>query len=326
MDIHADARFPLTLLRRGGDEFFADWLFFVMHTRPGKFIILWKWLFTKQVTSAAIDITGRCNLRCLHCYWWEQDHPGELNDREMIDFMKGLRAKGLRAAILYGGEPTLRLNVCRAATEIFDATLIFTNGTNGMPAIDNGRWVVSLDGDREANDLIRGDGVYDRVVKNLKKAPNPPIVHMTISRLNQESIDDFVKAMTRLPIRKIGFSFFTPSRGSDSSRFFIPLADRDNLVAHLLVLRKKYGEIIGFTPAMARQLLTGGDFPEWNSLASCPVTKRVRCFKADGKPKACTYGNDADCSRCGCAAVVAYRGAFCPPDCQTIRLISDLMA
>jgi len=249
----------------------------------------------------------------------------ELNDQEMINFMQHLRSKGLRAAILYGGEPTLRPEVYRAATKIFDATLIFTNGTNGLPELNNGQWILSLDGTKDVNDLIRGEGVYDRVIKNLCEAPRPPIVHMTISRLNQERIDDFVKEMMKFPIKGIGFSFYTPRRGLIDSRFLISLAERDRLVMHLLSLRQKYGEKIGFTLAMARQLLTNGDFSKWNKFSSCPVSKRVRCFKSDGQPKACTYGDDADCSRCGCAAVVAYRGAFKPLNYQTLRLILGLM-
>jgi hypothetical protein len=93
----------------------------------------------------------------------------------------------------------------------------------------------------------------------------------------------------------------------------------------LLELRKKYGEKIGFTPAMARQLLTHGAFDQWNSLSTCPVSRRVRCYRSDGGKKACTYGNQADCSRCGCAAVVAYRGAFNPLDFRTLKVILGLI-
>jgi ABC-type glycerol-3-phosphate transport system permease component len=39
----------------------------------------------------------------------------------------------------------------------------------------------------------------------------------------------------------------------------------------------------------------------------------------------CTYGDRADCSRCGCAAVAAYRGAFFPFDFRTLLLIFGLM-
>jgi Fe-coproporphyrin III synthase len=292
---------------------------------PAKLRILAKWVLTRLPTTAAVDVTHRCNLKCRHCYWWKQEHPAELDDGRMIAFLKDLRARGLGAAILYGGEPTLRPAICRTAGEIFDAVLAFTNGMNGFPRIKNVQWILSLDGPQDVNDEIRGNGVYAQAVENLKAAPAPPIVHMTISRLNQGSLRDFVREMMRLPIKGIGFSFYTPGRTIDETGLFIPLKERDRVVIQLLGLRKQYGERVGFTTAMARQLQTRGDFFKWNRYADCPVSRRIRCFKSDGQPKACTYGDTADCSRCGCAAVAAYRGAFKPFDYQTLRLILGLM-
>jgi MoaA/NifB/PqqE/SkfB family radical SAM enzyme len=291
----------------------------------GKFVTLSRWLFTEEPTSVAIDVTNRCNLKCRHCYWWKQEHPRELGDGEMISFMKSLRAKGLRVAILYGGEPTMRIEVCREAGRIFDSVLVFTNGTNGYPHLPNGQWVLSLDGPREINDSLRGRGVYDRAVEEIPRASRPPIVHTTISRLNMKGIHTFVRDMMELPIKGVGFSFYTPQKDSDDEGLYIPLKDRDRLIQELLELRKRYGLRVGFTPAMARQLLSGGDYFNWNRLESCPVKRRVRCFSSDGRPKMCTYGDDADCSRCGCAAVVAYRGAFRPFHLGTLLVILGLM-
>ncbi|OPX38967.1 MAG: hypothetical protein DRG82_02045 [Deltaproteobacteria bacterium] len=290
----------------------------------GKLVILSKWLFTHEPTTAAIDVTHRCNLHCSHCYWWKQEHPRELDDAEMIHHMRSLRARGLRAAILYGGEPTLRPKVCRAAGEIFDATLAFTNGTNGFPPLPKGQWVLSLDGPKEINDAIRGKGVYDTAVQNFQCATRRPIVHMTISRLNRDYLEDFVREMVALPTKGMGFSFFTPNVGEDDGHA-LTLEERDSAVVELLRLRSKYGDKVGFTRAMARQLRSNGVFEEWNSYAACPVSRRVRCFCSDGTSKACTYGNDADCSRCGCAAVAAFRGAFNPLDLETIRVIVGLV-
>jgi MoaA/NifB/PqqE/SkfB family radical SAM enzyme len=296
-----------------------------MRFRAAHMIILAKWLFTRQFTSAAIDVTHRCNLKCVHCYWWKQDHPPELDDARMLALMRQLRRSGLRAAILYGGEPTLRPALCLAAGRIFDATLAFTNGTNGFPDIGNGQWILSLDGPREVNDALRGKGVYELAVGNLMRAPKPPLVHMTISRMNQDHVERFVREMVQLPIRGIGFSFFTPEKHPGDLDHTIPLDERDLIVCELLRLRRNYGEKVGFTPAMAEQLLSRRGYVRWNNRSLCPVTKRVRCFKSNGEPKACTYGDEADCSRCGCAAVVAYRGAFHPFDLRTLGVILGLL-
>ena len=248
-----------------------------------------------------------------------------MNDLEMVAFMKNLRARGLSAAILYGGEPTLRPEVCLAAGKIFHTTLAFTNGLNGFPPLTNGQWILSLDGTEEVNDRIRGKGVYKQAIDNIKKAEQPPIVHMTLSKLNQKSLEDFVSEMAKLPIKGLGFSFYTPNREEQASELFIPFPERDRLCARILRLRRRYGERIGFTPAMARQFMPSGSFTQWNRYADCPVSRRVKCYQSDGKPKACTYGDNADCSRCGCAAVAAYRGALKPLDYQTLRLLLGLL-
>lgn len=291
----------------------------------GRVALLGRWLFTRGPTTAAIDVTHRCNLKCLHCYWWRETAPRELDDAALISMMTGLKARGIRAAILYGGEPTLRPKVCKAAGEIFDATLAFTNGTNGFPELSGGQWILSLDGPEEVNDRVRGKGVYALAVENLKRASRPPIVHMTICRLNQARIEEFVRQMLDLPIKGIGFSFMTPAREDQDAGLFIPLEERDRVVKELLRLKAKYGLRVGFTSAMARQYLTDGDYYRWNSYATCPVPRRVLCFQADGRPKRCTYGDRADCSRCGCAAVAAFRGAFSPLDPATLRVILGLL-
>ncbi len=297
-----------------------------MRSTLGKMIILGQWLLTRRPTSVAIDITHRCNLKCLHCYWWRQEHPEELNHADMIALLRNLRARGLRAAILYGGEPTLRPDICRAAAKIFDATLAFTNGVNGFPALENGQWILSLDGPEKENDRIRGEGVYRKAVHHLKTASRPPIVHMTINRLNRHSLARFTEEMLSLPVKGLGFSFVTPDKGAVDETLFIPLKERDNVIRELLFLRRKYGERVGFTPSMGRQLLTTGAFTQWNRPDACPVTRRVRCYRSNGEPKACTYGNRADCSRCGCAAVAAYRGAFHPLDHRTLRVLAGLLS
>jgi len=147
---------------------------------------------------------------------------------------------------------------------------------------------------------------------------------MTVSRLNADFLEDFVREMLGLPVKGMGFSFVTPNRG-EKEDFVLTMEERDKIVEELLRLRSRYGRKVGFTPAMARQLKSDEAFHEWNEYDACPVSGRVRCYRSDGTGKTCTYGDDADCSRCGCAAVVAFRGAFNPIDLETIRIILGLV-
>ncbi len=270
--------------------------------------LFYKWAFTDIKATAAVDLTNRCNLKCTHCYWWKEEQPPELDDEAMLAFLRRLRASGTRSATLYGGEPMLRPNICEAASRIFDFTLIFTNGTQGYLPI-NAQWLLSLDGPREVHDKIRGEGVYDTVMSNITKAPRKPIIHTTITRQNQNHIEEFLEEMSSQPIRGVGFSFFTPHKGSDNA-LFIPLDERDKLLDDLLRLKKKYWRLMGFSKGMAYQMKQSGEFSEWNSLEKCSLGDMCRCYNADGTPKPCTYGKAADCSRCGCMGIASYRAAF----------------
>ena len=282
--------------------------------------LLYTWAFTNIKTTAAIDITNSCNLKCSHCYWWKDERPAELDDDAMVAFMKDLRGRGMTAAIIYGGEPMLRPGMCEAASRIFDHPLIFTNGTQGFSPID-AQWILSLDGTREVHDSIRGPGAFDCAVENLKKAPRKPVVHTTITRQNQHNLEEFLDELSTMPVKGVGFSFYTPHIAGDESSLFIPLAERDLILDELLRLRKKYWRIMGLTGTMANQFRLGGEYAAWNSIEKCPVSKVCNCYNADGTPKSCTYGNKADCSRCGCASIPLYRAAIRHLDLLAIFMI-----
>ncbi len=278
---------------------------------PRLFWNVCQYLFPTIKIFAAIDITSRCNIKCAHCYWWKERTPSELDDDAMIAFMHEQYKIGKRAVILYGGEPMLRPKICEAAARIFDTTLIFTNGTLGLLDIP-ARYMVSLDGTREVNDKIRGKGVYDKVMKSLEcNTRYKPAVHITITRQNRHNVESFLEEMSRNDrIQMVGFSFCTPEKGSEEREIFIPLHERDEILDDLLRLRKKYWRIMAFNKAIAHEFRSTGAFPEWNSLETCPVSYLVDAFHADGTPKSCTYGDNADCSRCGCTAVAAYRAVY----------------
>jgi MoaA/NifB/PqqE/SkfB family radical SAM enzyme len=286
--------------------------------------LLFTWAFTATKTTAAIDITNSCNLKCSHCYWWKEERQDELGDEAMVAFMKCLRAMGMTAAIIYGGEPMLRPRMCEAASRIFDHPLIFTNGTQGFAPFD-AQWILSLDGTREVHDGIRGKGAYDCSVENLRKAPRKPVVHTTITRQNEHNLEEFLDEMSGMPIKGVGFSFYTPHLTGVESGLFIPLAERDRIVDKLLRLRKKYWRIMGFTGSMANQFRQSGEFSKWNSLEKCPVSKVCNCYNSNGTPKQCTYGNGADCSRCGCASISVYRAAINHLDPLAIYMINQML-
>jgi heme d1 biosynthesis radical SAM protein NirJ len=113
------------------------------------------------------NLVRRCNLACVHCYSIsaDVDFPGELATREVFGVLDDLRAFGVPALILSGGEPLLRRDLFEIAARAKGMgfyVALSTNGTLIDPALamrvrDAGFDYIgiSLDGLEETHDRFR---------------------------------------------------------------------------------------------------------------------------------------------------------------------------
>ena len=91
----------------------------------------------RRPTSATLELTRRCNLRCAHCYLGDQAEQHRLRDRELgAEAVMAAISEWTEAGCLYllitGGEPLLRPDfaaVYRHARELGLVTTVFSNGT-----------------------------------------------------------------------------------------------------------------------------------------------------------------------------------------------------
>jgi len=80
------------------------------------------------------NLVRRSNLACMHCYSISADidFPGELSTPEVLGVMEDLKAFGVPALILSGGEPLLRpdlFEIAQRAKALGFYTALSTNGT-----------------------------------------------------------------------------------------------------------------------------------------------------------------------------------------------------
>jgi pyruvate-formate lyase-activating enzyme len=90
-----------------------------------------------KVTRAEIEITNRCNLRCRYCYAEANHSKTELDAAKWKEILTALHRRGLRAALITGGEPFLHpeiMEVLSLASDLFIVDLN-TNGTYITPEI-----------------------------------------------------------------------------------------------------------------------------------------------------------------------------------------------
>lgn len=84
-------------------------------------------------TRGSIELTQRCNLRCIHCYLGNSgDHKKELTTDEWRAIIDQITEAGCLDLLITGGEPLLRpdfIDLYRYAKEKGLLVTVFTNGT-----------------------------------------------------------------------------------------------------------------------------------------------------------------------------------------------------
>ncbi len=259
--------------------------------------------------SAMVNVTNRCNLKCQHCFVFRDGNPnelaGEMKPERVLSELRRLRDRhGLRRMLWMGGEPMLRWRTLEKGLLLFEHNTITTNGT--VPLKDFGPdliYVISLDGPRAINDSVRGEGVFDQVMKTLSAIADdfrPTVmIQCVVHRENQDHLAELAEEL--LPTRAEGltFSFYVPRAGEISSRAWADNQERETAIEIVFDLKRRYPEFI-WNSSRSLDLMR----PATAKLVTdnCPLLQLALPLYIEGDDFTtpfCCYGNDVDCDRCG---------------------------
>ena len=168
------------------------------------------------------NLIRRCNLTCKHCYAFSADHdyPGELSLDEVLGVMDDLKAFGVPALILSGGEPLLRPDIFEIAERAKAMKFYVGLSTNGT-LIDEplARRIhehgfdyvgISLDGIGATHDKFRRlDGAFDKslaAVRHLQKLGTKVGLRFTMTELNAHDLPNLLQLMREENVDKFYFS------------------------------------------------------------------------------------------------------------------------
>lgn len=181
---------------------------------------------TDRFRGLALEITRRCNLRCIHCYLSSGDVGSELGLNEIKDLIKSTKDLGGTSVAFGGGEPLLRDDCIEMIEYAASLDLLISLGTNGT-LIDEGlarllselpiKIQVSLDGARRAtHDLIRGEGSFDLAVRGIDNLINEGmekdiVIAFTPMKINVNDIPGIVDFALERQIPVIQFPPLSPS-------------------------------------------------------------------------------------------------------------------
>jgi radical SAM protein with 4Fe4S-binding SPASM domain len=223
---------------------------------------------TRPLEQLAVELTVYCNLQCKMCSVWEIREHGVPLDlaKKLLDDAYAL---GARTFVPCGAESFMRKDfldiVEYAHARGYTTQEVVTNGTmitdahlerlQGCPSV---QLHVSIDGPREVQDDLRGEGVYDKSVGLVRRALERGVrVGMSgvILRETLPHLTALVDLASELGVSELSYQpFQTEISGPDKDlhRFSLLRPQREQLVATLDHLRD-YAKARGvkiFTEAM----------------------------------------------------------------------------
>lgn len=172
----------------------------------------------KKPILGTIIVTDKCNLSCKHCSVNNITavvHPYTQMKKEMQE----LYDMGVRILFFCGGETflwrdgekSIRDLVIEAKEMGFLIVNVVTNGTYPIDLPEADLILLSLDGDRERHNIIRGD-TYDKIMENIVHATADNICfYMAVNQINKEQIAHVCRtARDTKNVRAVSFNFHTP--------------------------------------------------------------------------------------------------------------------
>lgn len=229
----------------------------------------------KRPLQTVLFVTDYCNLKCKHCM--EEGHHGSRMKpyEEIRKELEYSYKRGSRFIDFEGGEPTLwrdsegrDLNdLYRLAKEVgFWSCTLTTNGQRPFgDTLADSVWV-SVDGYGKYHDLIRGEGTFEKLDKNIRESGHPALsIAMAVNNRNYKSVGELIQYAKDNPaIQQIAFNFHTPFPGTEE---LMMDWERRNKVIDRIIAYKKKG------------------YPVMNSVSG------LRTMKKRGFPKDCWIAN-----------------------------------
>lgn len=252
----------------------------------------------KAPLQTVIFITDRCNLRCKHCSVYQTENIHHMSFEDIRKHLQYSYSLGSRFVDIEGGETTLwkeddkNLNdVIRLAKEIgFFSVTVTTNAQQDFSWVEADSIWVSLDGIGKYHEMIRGEGTFQRLEKNIAATGKKHLdVNMVVNRLNKDSVEETLEYAKQHPaIEMISINFHTPFPGTE----YLALdKDTRNRIIDTVIRYKKQG------------------YPVMNSYSGLRKMKQVdqlknRCWitnfvYADGTRGYCAGMGTEICKQCG---------------------------
>lgn len=206
--------------------------------------------------KAIWEITHQCNYCCSYCIFSCNNKKiyEELSTEECFHVIDELVKKGFKYLKITGGEPFIRkdiIDILKYASKYLvtdistNASLITDELVDKLNKINLKMIHVSLDGNLEEHESVRGSNTYLRTIRGLKcleKSKNKVRIGSVIHANNENNLEKLVNDSIDFKVNEIIFSIMEPVEGQDKSLF--KTKDNEVLSSEIEKLNEKYQNII----------------------------------------------------------------------------------
>lgn len=251
------------------------------------------------------ELTRCCNLACRTCFN-DSHYPlaNELTTPEVFDALGQLDRLGTFEIRFTGGEPTEHPHFREIVAFAKSLGFYISLGTNGVYSNERRSWIygsgvdwfiVSLDGDEETNDLVRGPGTWCQVVQTLRDLACRPHLrvrlNMVVARHNVHCIESLarladeygVESLNLIPLRPYGRSTRTMVNCMFDQHDFY------TFVRHIQALRQTYRvQFITTLDLLDPEATTSHD-PIVQKKHTCAAGVEASVIGATGDVYGCSY-------------------------------------
>ena len=136
-------------------------------------------IYTPKPVSVCLNVTRRCNSRCVMCSDWKKQHQQELTLAEIGEIFRDPLFGSVENFALSGGEPTLREELVEIAQTVLDACpqakemSLFTNGLEPALVVEKVQGILALPNYKSLSRLtvsISLDG-YGNIHDKIRRVP-----------------------------------------------------------------------------------------------------------------------------------------------------------
>ena len=232
----------------------------------------------RNIRTSEFHVTNACNLRCKGCWFFEYEFDKRTRDVKDIETLNTLlrneRTRGVNAALVIGGEPTLFPRRIAAFVDHMDYVTVATNGLRKLPTqgFEQVTLLVALFGGSRLDDELRAikpggrrfTGLLDESLKNYKQDPRA----FFLFAITEDGIDQIEEAVKRIGDNgnRLHFSFYSKYDSNDPLR----VEDGNKLLNTALRVKQFYPDTVASHPYYIKTMITGRSHWDEFGYRVCP--------------------------------------------------------